>query len=775
LHDAYQTTGALLQTGADTNGDGRADSYPNKNTDGTGYPNPYDMDSDGDGLSDMVEAGFTGTGGIVAGTKGADGWSATIKALSALNLLNTDGTGPVNYMDLDSDDDGIGDNYEWQTGVHIASTNVDTDNDGLADVYDSSPNTFGGAKTAADSDGDGRADYIDLDSDNDGITDIAEWQLRTAYIAPVYTDSDNDGIMDVYDTNPGSFGGANVPVDADGDGVADYKDKDSDNDGIADVVEAFGVDTNGDGEIDGFVDTDGDGVAQIVDANNTGYAGSGVGLGYVDLENDGIPNNRDLDSDDDGIPDILEVYAADTNNDGRVDNFTDANNNGWHDAFENGNSLLITGADTNADGRADSYPFKNFDYAGKPNPYSLDSDGDGIADAVEAGFTGSVSITNGMVTGATTNGWANSVRAITNGTLTLRNTDGRGRPNYLDIDSDDDGISDNVEGQPTFSFVVKSDADTDGDGIPNVYDINPNTWGGNGITPFDFDSDGIPDYMDSDTDNDGAPDINEASALFTLNQSNVNTADTDGDGLLDQYDNVDIRTLVDGNRYLNVSNSNMGPNGNFHGPTPTGSNVKVMRSLPTGDRDWRTTVVLPLRIVHFGGVMNDRIVNLLWKVENEGEVDHYVVERSTDGIAFSSIAKVKAKGGASNVYTYADDIKFLTSPVVYYRVIQMNRAGNQYQTNIIMFKLDRKQMYDLKVYPNPFMHVVNVKLFSPVKDQAEVVVFDAGGKSIVQKKFNLEIGQNSLSIPEVSTMAHGTYLLVVKTKEETWSQKLIKQ
>jgi hypothetical protein len=332
-----------------------------------------------------------------------------------------------------------------------------------------------------------------------------------------------------------------------------------------------------------------------------------------------------------------------------------------------------------------------------------------------------------------------------------------------------------VEAQPTFSFKVKTDTDTDGDGIVDVYDISVNTFGGNGITPFDFDSDGIPDYMDSDTDNDGAPDINEASAVFHLNQGSINTTDTDGDGLVDEFDNVDVRSLADGNRYLNVSNSNMGPNGNFDGPTPSGSNVKMTRSLPSGDRDWRTTQVLPLRIVHFGGVMNDRIVNLLWKVENEGEVDHYVVERSTDGILFTSIAKLKAKGGSSNVYTYADDVKLLTSPVVYYRVIQMNRAGNQYQTNIIMFKLDKKLMHELKVYPNPFRSVVNVKLYSPVKDEAEVGVFDINGKSIIQKRFNLEVGQNSLSIPEVATMAHGTYLLVVKTKEETWSQKLIKQ
>ncbi len=49
---------ALLRTGADNNHDGRPDNYPYKNLDRDARPNLYDLDSDGDGIADVREAGF---------------------------------------------------------------------------------------------------------------------------------------------------------------------------------------------------------------------------------------------------------------------------------------------------------------------------------------------------------------------------------------------------------------------------------------------------------------------------------------------------------------------------------------------------------------------------------------------------------------------------------------------------------------------------------------------------------------------------------------------
>ena len=327
-----------------------------------------------------------------------------------------------------------------------------------------------------------------VDNNGDGVNDLFDWGA----------DADNDGIPNFQDTDfwkgwvDTNADGVNDLSDKDLDGLPNQFDLDSDNDGIPDVVESYGVDTNGDGRIDNYTDTDFDGFSQNVDANNTGVAGSGNGLGAQDFDGDGIPNYLDLDSDNDGIPDLIEAAGADANNNGKVDGFSDLNGDGLTDNYVLGTALLLTGPDVGpVDGRADNYPNKNKDRDFRPNAYDLDSDGDGIVDVIEAGLPDADF--NGRVDGAVgTNGWATVVSGMPS--LNLRFTDSDPYPDYLDIDSDDDGIPDNIEGMSTAGYLLPGITDADGDGIVNTYD-NFVGFGGSGIMVYDHDGDGTPDYQ----------------------------------------------------------------------------------------------------------------------------------------------------------------------------------------------------------------------------------------------------------------------------------------
>ena len=222
----------------------------------------------------------------------------------------------------------------------------------------------------------------------------------------------------------------------------------------------------------------------------------------MDFDMDGVSDVVDLDDDNDGIPDTdeapgLPAPSLDDDGDG-IPNYVDTDN----------------GPDTDGNGIVDVY---DTDGDGVPNHLDLDADNDGIYDIVETGNgdedTDGDGQTNNPV-GA--NGLDDTIESDDTPGATVPaapNTDGTGNPNFLDIDSDDDGIPDNVEGQTTADYIAPiaddpatpgvNEADTDGDGINDAYDTD--FAGAVGIDPvdtFDTAGDGLLDYLDEDSDDD---------------------------------------------------------------------------------------------------------------------------------------------------------------------------------------------------------------------------------------------------------------------------------
>ena len=357
-----------------------------------------------------------------------------------------------------------------------------------------------------------------------------------------------------------------------------------------------------------------------------------------------------------------------------------------------------------------------------------------------------------------------------------------GKINELDIDSDNDGITDNIEAQSTRSYKVPSDVDTDGDGLNDLYEL-PSQIGlptGNGLTPYDHDGDGIPDYLDTDSDNDGIDDRNEGDRNFaTTSQATVDASgDTDGDGLMDIFDNVNSNNLTVGNYYLNVTMGNMGPGtgftDNFNGPTPSGSLVGLQKSDPSNtiDRDWRNASVLPLHIIAFTVNYQSPIANVKWNVVNELQTNFYEVETSIDGIHFIAVHKVLAKNQGNNSYSYPHLLANNVSGTIYYRIKQVDKDNKIYYTQIIAVRINKT--ISCTVSPNPFRSFINISYQSVVNEKVVVQIVSLDGKTVATNNFDVFKGNNNLQLPNLDALQSGTYYLVLTTSLNSNCIKLLK-
>ncbi len=578
-------------------------------TDEDGIPNHLDIDSDNDGILDMVEALPSDESFLPTGLDdNNNGWDNGFeeKGIRTPHITNLD-KGIPDYINLDSDGDEMpdlieGHDFDGDLRAEDEPFGLDADQDGLDDSFDRNIGFDpynGGKPTAADrpdisniggepdwrelntafqidsdndgipdeiegqadTDEDGVPDYLDLDSDNDGIADVVEAggkddnndglldEGESKIINPIDTDADlvpnhldidadNDGISDLHERLPTKSPIKRQNVDANNNGIddgfeplikpittadigePDYLNLDSDNDGESDNIEAF--DNNNDGIADiapAGSDDDFDGLDDAYDNEDGGYnPDNGVSPSDADYPDHDTPGDEpdwreyfenEIDTDQDGIPDAIDV---------------DDDNDGIPDIIEGTN-------DTDGDGI--------------PNHLDIDSDNDGILDIEEIGFRdeNGNNIVDEFID-EDNNGLHDKINF---GVLTQIDFDNDGKPNYVDIDSDNDGILDIIEGHDSDFDIELSSMDTDGDGLDDVFD---NVGEQKYSNPINTDDDDEPDFLDLDADNDGDDDNMEAydfdnDGVIDLSMAEL---DSDNDGYDDIYDNKDGFFPADDNR-----------------------------------------------------------------------------------------------------------------------------------------------------------------------------------------------------------------------------------
>lgn len=577
---------AGITGGLDADHDGIDDNISAFNSDTDGLPNYLDLDSDNDGIPDTLE----GTRSSDADTDDIDdlfdvditfGFDINNDGIDDLwRLPDTDGDILPDYIDIDSDNDGISD------AIEAGSSALDIDTDGIDDQFDSDfnagtdSNADGILENAIpDSDADNALDHHDLDSDNDSIPDTTESgtadvnqdalkDTDTLASLPL-PDIDNDLTPDYLDTDSNAdtifdiTGTAYAAFDLDNDGRVDLT-SDPDRDGIDNAIDTapsqFGLLT-----VVPPLDTDGDGEPDTTDPDIDGDNISNISEGNIDTDSDGITNPFDRDSDNDGISDLLES--------GTPLQTGDANANGIDDSVD----VLVTGGtDGNADGIADLYLPRDSDQDGIRDYLDADSDNDSYGDRLEtSGFTLSgVDTDNDGIDDAFDAGFTGGFDANNDGIaddlFPLLDTDNDTVKNHLDSDSDNDNIGDATEGlanSDADTILNRFDRDSDGDGISDLLesgtparigDTNLNglddsidvllTGGVDGnhdglddaYPPADSDNDGLVDYLDADSDNDGLGDLEETSGLI------LSGSDSDLDGIDNTFD-VDVTLGTDAN------------------------------------------------------------------------------------------------------------------------------------------------------------------------------------------------------------------------------------
>ncbi len=174
---------------------------------------------------------------------------------------------------------------------------------------------------------------------------------------------------------------------------------------------------------------------------------------------------------------------------------------------------------------------------------------------------------------------------------------------------------------------------------------------------------------------------------------------------------------------------------------------------------------ITLRDINAENVGNRNRIN--WFTEAEFKSDVFELERSLDGIEFSKLATINAKGEAST-YTYWDEAP--VSGVNHYRLKMMDAIGKFYYSKTVSATLKGEGAFTVQAFPNPVSDQLTVVVRGTKADNALVRITDLTGKVIR----TISMDKETVTI-DMKGLAQGFYLVKYTDGSNAQTIKVSKQ
>ena len=184
-------------------------------------------------------------------------------------------------------------------------------------------------------------------------------------------------------------------------------------------------------------------------------------------------------------------------------------------------------------------------------------------------------------------------------------------------------------------------------------------------------------------------------------------------------------------------------------------------------------IVLPVEIMSFTGVLNDKQVDLKWSTASENNNAYFTIERSTDGKNFVELIRVNGAGNSTQTLNYSTVDNSPLVGVSYYRLSQTDFNGNNTRFNIISINnTDDDGKFTAR--PNPTEGVVNITYSCDAATIGTLKLYDGNGSLVLSKDITCTSGQNTSQL-DLSEITPGIYMITFGTGTKFYHTKLMKR
>ncbi|MBS1647622.1 MAG: T9SS type A sorting domain-containing protein [Bacteroidetes bacterium] len=211
----------------------------------------------------------------------------------------------------------------------------------------------------------------------------------------------------------------------------------------------------------------------------------------------------------------------------------------------------------------------------------------------------------------------------------------------------------------------------------------------------------------------------------------------------------------------------------INGFTPTSSSFN-MNFGGTAILGCTLPVILPVQLLNYKGELTtDGYTELNWATAIEQNADYYLIEKSTDGLTYTELDKIKAVGNSTKTSNYTAYDKTPEKGLNYYKLTEFDKNGESTFLGYATVN-NHNTAERFGLYPNPVQNVLNLQFANISASAATCELYNAQGVLVKTEEFLLSKG-SATYIVDVSTLEKGLYFVKTTGANRVWHASFIKQ
>lgn len=188
---------------------------------------------------------------------------------------------------------------------------------------------------------------------------------------------------------------------------------------------------------------------------------------------------------------------------------------------------------------------------------------------------------------------------------------------------------------------------------------------------------------------------------------------------------------------------------------------------------FKQVAVLPVTIVSVNAILQGNSVAVSWVVENEIDINKYEVERSADGIHFSSIAEKEAGSNGTVLYKYGIVDNHPIKGYNYYRIKYTGGTGDIHYSIVVKINY-ATTVSSITVFPNPVENnIINLWFTNCAAGKYRAQLLNGSGQLVYETNVTINDGNYKTVITPLVHLASGNYLLELNDGSSLISKKIM--